>query len=110
MMPAASNRRTRSRHGRAERPTRSASRWMVERPLRCNSARILMSMRSRAGGRLGAMDLSAGWELAYRRHVRSPNNDRLAAPEEPGDLRLRRAHHDGVRHPGGARAGAGAVV
>src|SRR5580658_9952998 len=53
MMPAASSRRTRSRQGRAESPTRSANFWMVLRPSRCSAARILMSIASRLRGRVG---------------------------------------------------------
>src|SRR5262245_8083866 len=56
MMPAASSRRTRSRHGLAVKPTILASFCMVERPSRCSETRILTSMRSNAGGRLTAME------------------------------------------------------
>src|SRR5438034_200681 len=53
--PAASSRRTRSSEARGESPAVCASFWMVERPSRCRAARILTSMRSRAGARLAAM-------------------------------------------------------
>src|SRR5882757_7596163 len=58
MTPESSSRRTRSSVARGDRATVSASFWMVERPSRCSAARILTSMRSSAGGRLAAMNVS----------------------------------------------------
>src|SRR6266496_5177910 len=55
MIPAVSSRRTRSRQGRGDSPTVSANFWIVERPLRCKTARILMSILSNEGGRFGGI-------------------------------------------------------
>src|SRR5262249_11675449 len=55
MIPAASSRRTRSKHGRGVNPTVSASFRMVERPSRWSALNILTSIPSNPGGRLGTM-------------------------------------------------------
>src|SRR5262249_27725395 len=57
MTPEASRRRTRSSDARGESPTVCANFWMVERPSRWSAVRILTSMRSKAGGRLAAIDV-----------------------------------------------------
>src|SRR6516162_9763615 len=59
-MPAASSRRTRSRQARGDSATVAASFSLVERPSRCKAAKILMSIRSSAGGRLTAIGASIG--------------------------------------------------
>src|SRR5258707_2193930 len=95
MTPEASRRRTRSSDARGESPTVCASFWMVERPSRWSAARILTSMRSRAGGRLAAIDvyfLTIDTEDSFRN-----------APQSLIDPKLPAAHCEVVQMPGYAR-------
>src|SRR5258707_1505282 len=101
MMPAASSRRTRSSEARGDSPTVCASLWMVERPSRCRAARILTSMRSKAGARLAAMSTFASVEglLLDRHGIVEREPAAVGVDRLPGHIaRLRSGKEDGDGH------------